>query len=130
MIMKLELAGISGYDAALYSGTGCFHRRESLSGKQYSKDYRGDRDIETKKNDQRSVHELEEASKVLANCNYEKNTQWGKEVSLLIFFFLFLLFIYLFIYLFIIYFYFIIFFFFCCVEDHLCMYAFKLHPFL
>jgi hypothetical protein len=82
MIMKLELAGICGYDAALYSGTGCFHRRESLSGGKYSKDYIGNKDIETKKNDQRSVHELEEASKVLANCSYEKNTQWGKEVSL------------------------------------------------
>ncbi|KAK0600710.1 hypothetical protein LWI29_017742 [Acer saccharum] len=82
VIHKLELAGISGYDAALYSGTGCFHRRESLSGKKYSKDYRGDRDIETKKNDQRNVHELEEASKFLANCSYEKNTQWGKEMGL------------------------------------------------
>ncbi|KAI9186623.1 hypothetical protein LWI28_019163 [Acer negundo] len=82
VIHKLELAGISGYDAALYSGTGCFHRRESLSGGKYSKDYIGNKDIETKKNDQRSVHELEEASKVLANCSYEKNTQWGKEMGL------------------------------------------------
>ncbi|TXG67988.1 hypothetical protein EZV62_009263 [Acer yangbiense] len=82
VIHKLELAGICGYDAALYSGTGCFHRRESLSGGKYSKDYIGNKDIENKKNDQRSVHELEEASKVLANCSYEKNTQWGKEMGL------------------------------------------------
>ncbi|KAK4398632.1 Cellulose synthase-like protein E6 [Sesamum angolense] len=31
----------------------------------------------------RSVQELEEASKILANCSYEKGTQWGKEMGLI-----------------------------------------------
>lgn len=76
--MKVELAGIDSYDAAFYCGTGCFHRRESLSGAKYPKDYRNIN--EAKNNDNRSVDELERASKVLASCSYEKNTHWGKEV--------------------------------------------------
>ncbi len=78
--MKIELAGLGGYGAAPYCGTGCFHRRESLCGKVYSEDYRGEWNIEAKKNANKTVNELEEASKVLANCSYEKNTQWGKKV--------------------------------------------------
>lgn len=78
MIMKVELAGLGGYDAAMYCGTACFHRRDSLSGAKYSNDYR---DInEAKNKDKRSVDQLEKASKVLASCIYEKGTQWGKEV--------------------------------------------------
>ncbi|KAI8021016.1 Cellulose synthase-like protein E6 [Camellia lanceoleosa] len=37
----IELAGIDGYNAALYCGTGCFHRRESLCGLKYSENYIG-----------------------------------------------------------------------------------------
>lgn len=80
--MKIELAGVGGYDAALYCGTGCFHRRESLCGKVYSEDYKGKWDRDSEKNSDRTVNELEAASKVLASCSYEKNTQWGKEVTL------------------------------------------------
>ncbi|KAI7993610.1 Cellulose synthase-like protein E6 [Camellia lanceoleosa] len=36
---------------------------------------------DTKKD--RTVHELEEGSKILANCSYEKGTQWGKEMGLM-----------------------------------------------
>uniref|UniRef100_A0A7N2R8K6 Cellulose synthase-like protein E1 n=1 Tax=Quercus lobata TaxID=97700 RepID=A0A7N2R8K6_QUELO len=39
---NVELLGIGGYGAALYCGTGCLHRRESLYGKVYSKDYGGE----------------------------------------------------------------------------------------
>ena len=80
--MKVELAGIGGYGAALYCGTGCFHRRESLCGKVYSKDYKGELNLEAKKNNDKTVNELEELSKVFANCSAEKDTQWGKNVSL------------------------------------------------
>lgn len=31
---------------------------------------------------QATVEELEESTKILATCDYEKGTQWGKEVSL------------------------------------------------
>jgi len=69
---------LGGYGAALYCGTGCFHRRESLCGKVYYKDYRGESETDqAKKNADRTSDELEEASKVLANCSYEKDTQWG-----------------------------------------------------
>nr|XP_023881643.1 cellulose synthase-like protein E6 isoform X2 [Quercus suber]POF22855.1 cellulose synthase-like protein e6 [Quercus suber] len=80
---NVELAGIGGYGAALYCGTGCFHRRESLCGKVYSKDYRGELNLEAKKNNDKTVNELEELSKVLANCSAEKDTQWGKNMGLI-----------------------------------------------
>ncbi|KAH9652369.1 cellulose synthase-like protein E1 [Citrus sinensis] len=80
VVNQVELAGIDSYDAALYCGTGCFHRRESLCGAKYPKDYRNIN--EAKNNDNRSVDELERASKVLASCSYEKNTHWGKEMGL------------------------------------------------
>ncbi|KAK3200012.1 hypothetical protein Dsin_023427 [Dipteronia sinensis] len=82
VVNQVELAGIGGYYAALYCGTGCFHRRESLSGRKYCKDYRGNKDIEANKNFEKKVNELEEVSKVLANCSYETDTQWGKEMGL------------------------------------------------
>lgn len=80
---EVELAGAGGYGAALYCGTGCFHRRESLSGEKYSKGERVQWNIEGKKNEGRSVNDLEESSKVLASCSYEKGTQWGNEMGLM-----------------------------------------------
>ncbi|KAG4964292.1 hypothetical protein AAZX31_14G012800 [Glycine max] len=78
---KFELAGICGYGAALFCGTGCFHRRESLSG-AYLIDYKAKWDIKPKINDNRTINELNEASKALATCTYEEGTQWGKEKGL------------------------------------------------
>ena len=43
--MKVDVGGIGGYNAALYRDTGCFYRRESLTGRKYCKDYRGNREI-------------------------------------------------------------------------------------
>lgn len=80
MVLKVELPGIGGYGAALYCGTGCFHCRTSLCGTKYSEEHKGLWNSETRKDDNRTVHELEEASKVLASCGFEKGTQWGKEV--------------------------------------------------
>ncbi|KAF2288938.1 hypothetical protein GH714_022916 [Hevea brasiliensis] len=82
-IAYVELVGMCGYDSAFYLGTGCFHRRESLCGKNYSEDNKLRLDIkDAKKNDKRTVNELEEASKIVASCSYEKDTQWGKEMGL------------------------------------------------
>ncbi|CAJ1971522.1 unnamed protein product [Sphenostylis stenocarpa] len=78
---KVELAGICGYGAALFCGTGCLHRRESLSG-SYLRDYRVKRDMKPKRNDNRTIDEVNEASKALATCTYEEGTQWGKEMGL------------------------------------------------
>ncbi|KAJ7963605.1 Cellulose synthase [Quillaja saponaria] len=82
VIYEIELAGIGGYGAAMYIGTGCFHRRESLSG-MYFKDHRGKLKVEPTKQVQRTVNELEEAAKVLASFDYELDTQWGKEMGLI-----------------------------------------------
>ncbi|KAK6133039.1 hypothetical protein DH2020_033194 [Rehmannia glutinosa] len=79
--IQIELAGLDGFGGTLYIGTGCFHRRESLSGKYYE-----NRRLEwtnVKDNTKgRTVEELEEASKPLADCSYEKGTLWGKEMGL------------------------------------------------
>ena len=80
--MKVEIAGMDGYGATPYCGTGCFHRRESLCGKVYSKDYRKEWNIEDKNNTNKTVNELEAASKILASCSFEKETQWRGKVSL------------------------------------------------
>lgn len=80
--MKIELSGLDGFGVALYVGTGCFHRRDSLSGKKYSVDQRIEiRNVEDNIKG-RNVEELEKASKDLAICSYEKGTLWGKEVRL------------------------------------------------
>ncbi|KAK8623042.1 hypothetical protein V6N13_117937 [Hibiscus sabdariffa] len=82
VLNKVELHGIGGYGAALYCGTGCFHRRTSLCGSKYSEAYKESSNWGMRKEDKRTVYELEEASKVLATCGYEKGTQWGKEMGL------------------------------------------------
>ncbi|KAL8469678.1 hypothetical protein ACS0TY_032505 [Phlomoides rotata] len=81
-VNQIELAGLDGFGVALYIGTGCFHRRESLSGKKYTTDHRIECQIVKDNIKGRSVQELEEAAKVLANCSYEKGTLWGKEMGL------------------------------------------------
>ncbi|CAK9148880.1 unnamed protein product [Ilex paraguariensis] len=82
VVNKVELAGVDGYGAALYCGTGCFHRRDSLCGKKCSKDLKAEWSIVTDQTKKRNVNELEEASKALVTCSYEKGTQWGKEMGL------------------------------------------------
>lgn len=84
VLLQLELHGMDGYGAMFYCGTGCLHRRESLSGAKYSKDCK-EHTVETKvKKNDRTVDELEDASKVLASCSYEQDTQWGREVFILL----------------------------------------------
>ncbi|KAI3466411.1 hypothetical protein Pfo_023074 [Paulownia fortunei] len=78
---QIELAGLDGFGGALYIGTGCFHRRESLSGKKYYENHRLEWN-NVKDNTKGTVEELEVASKPLADCSYEKGTLWGKEMGL------------------------------------------------
>ncbi|VFQ66715.1 unnamed protein product [Cuscuta campestris] len=77
---EIELAGLGGVGAALYCGTGCFHRRASLCGKKYSKELRFDNEF--RGGMEKSIEELEEAAKCVANCSYEEGTQWGKHMGL------------------------------------------------
>ncbi|RDX76910.1 Cellulose synthase-like protein E6, partial [Mucuna pruriens] len=81
VINEFELAGICGYGTSLYCGSGCLHRRESLSG-AFLRDYKAKWDIKPKRKNKRTVDELNEASKALATCTYEEGTQWGKEMGL------------------------------------------------
>ncbi|KAM4092152.1 hypothetical protein ACB094_06G016000 [Castanea mollissima] len=83
VITNVEFAGIDVYGATPYCGTACFHRRESLCGKVYSKDYRKEWNIEDKNNTYKTINELEVASKILASCSFEKETQWGEKMGLI-----------------------------------------------
>nr|APR63590.1 cellulose synthase-like protein E1 [Populus tomentosa] len=82
VITNVEFHGTDGYGGPLYVGTGCFHRRDILCGREFSQDSK----IEWKKHDdhrrQQSVHELEEETKTLASCTHEQNTKWGDEMGL------------------------------------------------
>ncbi|KAJ8770570.1 hypothetical protein K2173_018061 [Erythroxylum novogranatense] len=79
---EVEIAGLDANGGPPYFGTGCFHRREALCGKQYIKGYK----VDLKKVDEKTVEvnskKLEEVSKVLASCSYENDTEWGKEMGL------------------------------------------------
>ncbi|KAA3473339.1 cellulose synthase-like protein E1 [Gossypium australe] len=79
---QLELAGLDANGGPMYIGTGCFHRREALCGKQYEKNYKVDwkKLNDTKANESTSL--LEETCKVLASCTFEHNTPWGNEMGL------------------------------------------------
>ncbi|XP_075667128.1 cellulose synthase-like protein E6 isoform X2 [Castanea sativa] len=78
----MEMPGFDGNGGPCYIGTGCFHRRETLSGKKYYKNYKEDWKRWSNRSVEESTRVLEETSKVLASCNYEENTQWGKETGL------------------------------------------------
>ncbi|KAL3537194.1 hypothetical protein ACH5RR_000560 [Cinchona calisaya] len=79
---QIELAGIDGNGGTLYCGTGCFHRRVSLCGMKFSEDNRSELKSVKDEIEGRPIEELEEASKLVANCSYEEGTQWGKEMGL------------------------------------------------
>lgn len=82
----MELHGLDGYGGPPYIGTGCFHRRDTLCGRKFSKGHKSEMKWENRKGEEISIPKLEESSKSLASCTFEENTQWGKEVSLLFLF--------------------------------------------
>lgn len=81
--MKVEFPGLDSYGGPFYIGSGCFHRRESLCGKNYSKPIYKEEWKHSRLKMEESASALEESSRVFANCSYEDKTQWGKEVFLL-----------------------------------------------
>ncbi|XP_059663643.1 cellulose synthase-like protein E6 [Cornus florida] len=84
IIIELEIAGLDANGGPFYIGSGCFHRRDSLSGKKYDKECKAEwkTQIDHTKVEQ-SADVLEETSKVLASCTYEQNTLWGNEMGLM-----------------------------------------------
>ncbi|XP_062088075.1 cellulose synthase-like protein E6 isoform X3 [Humulus lupulus] len=84
VLMEVELRGFDTNGGPCYIGTGCFHRRESLSGKKFNEASKVILDWKRKNKDEESSAEaLEKACKVLASCTYEENTLWGKEMGLM-----------------------------------------------
>ncbi|KAI4963397.1 hypothetical protein ZWY2020_014150 [Hordeum vulgare] len=77
VVNELDNPCLDGWGGMCYYGTGCFHRREALSGQIYSKDYKEDwaKGVGIAEN----ADELEETSKSLVTCTYEHNTPWGIE---------------------------------------------------
>ncbi|KAG8658390.1 hypothetical protein MANES_03G142500v8 [Manihot esculenta] len=82
VIGNVEFHGVDGFGGPLYVGTGCFHRRDALCGRKFTKDSK----IEWKRdNDHKrlqSTQELEDETRPLASCTYEQNTQWGDQMGL------------------------------------------------
>ncbi|XP_027170369.1 cellulose synthase-like protein E1 isoform X2 [Coffea eugenioides] len=78
---EVEFHGLDAFGGPPYIGSGCFQRREILSGRKYSKCYKID--LKTQNECKMgNVHELEERLKSLASCTYEQNTEWGHEMGL------------------------------------------------
>ncbi|XP_021281864.1 cellulose synthase-like protein E6 [Herrania umbratica] len=83
VVMEVELAGFDGNGGPCYIGTGCVHRRETLCGMKYSKEFKVEwRAMKNVREIKESASVLEENCKALASCTYEENTQWGKEIGL------------------------------------------------
>ncbi|KAJ9183063.1 hypothetical protein P3X46_006977 [Hevea brasiliensis] len=82
VISNVEFHGVDGFGGPLYIGSGCFHRRDVLCGRKFTKDFK----FQWKKDDdnkiQKTMQELEEETKPLASCTYEQNTEWGNEIGL------------------------------------------------
>ncbi|EXB36044.1 Cellulose synthase-like protein E1 [Morus notabilis] len=80
VINEVEFHGLDGYGGPLYIGSGCFHRRDILSGRKFGVVYKKEEKRGNRK--EQSVCELEETSKSLASSTYDENTQWGREIGL------------------------------------------------
>ncbi|KAF8414277.1 hypothetical protein HHK36_002278 [Tetracentron sinense] len=83
VVNEVEFRGMDGNGGPMYIGTGCFHKRDTLCGRKYRKEYKGEWKGRNDRKVEESASELEETSKILANCSYEENTQWGKEMGLM-----------------------------------------------
>ncbi|XP_031478905.1 cellulose synthase-like protein E6 isoform X2 [Nymphaea colorata] len=82
LFTEVEFYGLDRFEGPLYIGSGCFHRRESLTGREYSEDFKGDLNGRMWSKPVGMVEELEERSRKLAACYFEENTLWGTEVGL------------------------------------------------
>ncbi|KAK4341926.1 hypothetical protein RND71_037742 [Anisodus tanguticus] len=82
VIDEVEFHGVDGNGGPLYTGTGCFHRRDTLYGREFSKEAKTDLKSAYPEKTEKNVHELEERLERLASSTYEQNTQWGNEIGL------------------------------------------------
>ncbi|KAG8657788.1 hypothetical protein MANES_03G090316v8 [Manihot esculenta] len=79
---NVELHGMDGLGGPLYIGTCCFHRRDVLCGRKFTKGCKFQWKIDDDNKGRKSIQELEEETKPLASCTYEQNTEWGNEMGL------------------------------------------------
>ncbi|TVU05851.1 hypothetical protein EJB05_49035, partial [Eragrostis curvula] len=83
VINQVEMGGLDSVGGPPYIGTGCFHRRETLCGKRFYKEYKEDWDRGTKEKLEQCMDQIEEKAKSLATCTYELNTEWGSEIGVM-----------------------------------------------
>eukprot|EP00253_Pinus_taeda_P000831 PITA_00831 len=92
-IFQIKYKGLDGIEGPCYAGTGCIHRREALCGSERqqisSKDHKTARSIVCTEDGSFPKDKANYSSKMLkdardhANCTYENNTLWGKEVGMI-----------------------------------------------
>ena len=71
---KMEMPRYDGNGGCCYIGTGCFHKRDTLSGQKYSKIFKADWKRLSNRSVEESTSVLEEKCKVFASSSYEKNS--------------------------------------------------------
>ncbi|URE28809.1 cellulose synthase-like protein [Musa troglodytarum] len=81
LMTEVDFHGLDGVGGPLYTGSGCFHRRECLMGKEYDANSKAQLEL-IRKNLEANTSILEEKAKHLITCSYESNTEWGKEMGL------------------------------------------------
>ncbi|KAM0936503.1 putative cellulose synthase (UDP-forming) [Dioscorea sansibarensis] len=81
-IREVDFHGLDGYGGVLYIGSGCFHRREVLGGRKYSKDWKKNTKIDKSVQRNTNLDTLEAKCKSLVTCSFEDNTEWGNEIGL------------------------------------------------
>ncbi|KAH6837712.1 hypothetical protein C2S53_003715 [Perilla frutescens var. hirtella] len=77
----VELAALDAHGGAPYIGSCCFHRRDALSGKKYENESHINWKQLNEIQEPERENLLEETAKFLANCSYEENSSWGKEMG-------------------------------------------------
>ncbi|XP_019193726.1 PREDICTED: cellulose synthase-like protein E1 [Ipomoea nil] len=80
--VDVEFRGLDGYGGPMYVGTGCFHRRETICGREFSKATRTELQSDPPRMTHKNARELEERLQELVSCTYEENSQWGYEIGL------------------------------------------------
>ncbi|KAF5176253.1 Cellulose synthase-like protein e6, partial [Thalictrum thalictroides] len=81
-LREVDFPGLDSCGGVPYIGTGCFHRREALCGRKYGEKFDFEYEESVPNRVQEGVTELEETTKILADCTFEEGTQWGKEMGL------------------------------------------------
>lgn len=85
LINEVDFPGMNASGGPMYIGTGCFHKRDALTGMKYSKESKIQWKETRNSDDDQVIKEpahLLETSKILSSSTYEQNTQWGNEMGL------------------------------------------------